>query len=361
MELAPIAIFACKRPEHLSQLLQSLALNFDAHLSDITIFVGGPMDSKDWSLVMSTVKVAHAATGFKSVVLEEKFEITAAGALLEYGISKILAENTSLIVLEDDLLVREDFIRYMNESLEKYKDEESVAQISGWNWGKTIEGSPNSTHLFPVTTSWGWATWHRAWNKPRNISQDYSWLTEKSRRIHKFNLNEIYDYLGMIESVEHENYDAWDVKWYLSCFRNEKLVLYPNSSLVINQGFDGSGLNFSYRFKWIQNFQETAQVHFQFQNKTERSPYWKKYLKNFMKWVKVSEGGDIQFVHRVGRKVKQHIRYAKKATTPTEGHARTINQSKLEYDFIGQSFDTSNAEPRFYRIIAKHFDCIQRV
>ena len=312
MKYAPIAIFACKRPVHLSQLLESLALNLDARHSDVRIFVGGPKDAKDWDLVKSTIRVAQAAIGFKSVVLEEKFELTTSRALLEYGIGKVLTENSTLIVLEDDLLVREDFIRYMNESLERYKNDERVVQISGWNWGKTLEGSPNSTHLFPVTTSWGWATWQHAWNIPRNILQDYSWLTEKSRRIHKFNSNESYDYLGMIEAIVHENYDAWDVNWYLNSFRNDKLVLYPNSSLVINQGFDGSGLNFNYSFQWTQNFQEPAQVHFQFQNKTERSPYWKKYLKNFRKWVKVSEGGDNLFVHMVGRKIKQHIRYAKK-------------------------------------------------
>lgn len=312
MEYAPIAIFACKRPMHLSQLLNSLSLNAEANFSDLKIFVGGPRDPKDWSQVRSTIDIARAVAGFKSVVVEEKFDLITSCALLEYGINKVLEENSTLIVLEDDLLVREDFIRYMNESLERYKDDERVIQISGWNWGKTLEGMPNTTHLFPVNTSWGWATWHRAWNNPRNILEDYSWLTEKSQRIHNFNLSENYDYLGMIEAVAHENYDAWDVNWYLNCFRNDKLVLYPNSSLVINQGFDGSGLNFSYSFKWIQTFQEAAQDHFQFQSRTEKSPYWKKYLKNFRKWVKVSTGGEIQFVHMVGRKIKQHIRYAKR-------------------------------------------------
>ena len=48
------------------------------------------------------------------------------------GVTELCQEYSRAIVLEDDILVGTYFLRYMNDALEKYKDEENVYQISGY-------------------------------------------------------------------------------------------------------------------------------------------------------------------------------------------------------------------------------------
>jgi len=311
MTYAPIGIFACRRPDHLRELLNSLRENPEAIYSDLKIFIGGPKFEKDWESVKETIKVAELSSGFRSIVVETKFEITTGSGLIHAGVNQILSSHSSVIVLEDDLIVREDFLRYMNQGLNVYKDDDRVSQISGWNYGTISKVNQSSTYFFPVPTPWGWATWKRAWEYSPNLVEEFEWLTMKSKRIRNFNFKENYDCLGMIEAVIKENYDAWDAVWYLHLFRNNKLILHPNSSLVINRGFDGSGLNFKHSFKWKEDAFHATQMQFTLPDEVAISSEFENYLRYLRKWIKTSEGQSYArlLMHKIARMVKQHVRY----------------------------------------------------
>ena len=312
MEYAPLAVFACKRPEHLRNLLASLKSNEEAASSDLTIFIGGPKNSDDWPKVHETVTIAEAIAGFKSVKVRKAFEITGASDLIKFGIDSVLTEFNSVIVLEDDLLVRRDFLLYMNTSLIQYQDDPRIGQISGWNFGIIKPSSPKETYFMQNNTSWGWATWRRVWNPNPNIIEDFRWLVAKSARIHRFNMNETSDCLGMVEAVLRDGYDAWDVCWYLECFRKNLLVLYPNSSLIINAGFDGTGCNFDFSFDWNKDFVELPQDSFIFPNTVQVSKSKKIFLNHHRNWVRASINKRFLLPHAVARKMRQHIKYYKK-------------------------------------------------
>lgn len=314
MHYAPIAVFACRRPDHLKDLVDSLKQNPESIDSDLKIFIGGPKYEKDWGLVRETINVAKEASGFRSIQVETKFDHTTGSGLIHSGVDQILKTHNSVIVLEDDLMVHEGFLNYMNKALIEFQDNAQVSQISGWNYGTISEGNASATYLFPVPTPWGWATWRRAWNHSSNLYEEFDWLTQKSKRIHDFNFKENYDCLGMIEAVIKEGYDAWDAVWYLRLFRHGKLILHPNNSLVVNRGFDGSGLNFKHTFSWDDSSFGKTQKYFTFPSEVIVSPEFKKYLKYLRKWIKASEGrnGAFLFSHKVIRKVRQHIRYYRK-------------------------------------------------
>jgi hypothetical protein len=314
MNYAPISIFACRRPRHLQSLLESLKINQEAKYSDLFIFIGGPKKNSDWDQVKETLKIAEDASGFKSIEVFTNFDLTSGSALIHFGVERILQNSESIIVLEDDLIVREDFLRYMNSSLQKYNDNEKVCQISGWNYGDVTNSEVNSTFFFPAPTPWGWGTWKRAWINSLEIQEEFSWLTNKYSRIQSFNFQGNYDCLGMIESVIENNYDAWDAIWYLKCFRNGRLVLHPNSTLVINSGFDGSGLNFTERFSWLSEFKEIPHGEFLFPKKVEISEEYQVYLRNIYSWIKISERKNTWtlILEKFKRRAKQHIRYYKK-------------------------------------------------
>jgi hypothetical protein len=92
-----------------------------------------------------------------------------------------------------------------------------------------------------LTTTWGWATWRRAW---RHFSSDEgtarTTLTDPHRR-RRFDLDGAYPFASMLEGSLTRKIDSWGIHWWHSVFVREGLVVYPRRSLVWNGGFDDSG------------------------------------------------------------------------------------------------------------------------
>ena len=57
----------------------------------------------------------------------------------------------------------------------------------------------------------------------------------------RFDLENAYPYFAMLKKQKAGTIDSWAIRWYLSVFMRDGLVLYPQRSLVSNEGFDGTG------------------------------------------------------------------------------------------------------------------------
>ena len=297
MNFAPVAILACKRPEHLARLLTSLSANPEALETTLTIFIGGPMRDEDWELVRNTVSVAQEATGFRHVNVETCFELTASNELIEHGISSILTSNSRVIVLEDDLVVRRDFLLYMNTSLERYQDDKRVVQISGWNFGIMKPKSPQQTHFLSNTTSWGWATWKRAWKFfERDSSKLYLKIKSDSKLTKEFNYGNSYNFLKMLDNQSKGRINSWAIRWYASAFLNNLYTLYPKKSYVNNLGFDNNSTHSNNFFFYNSKLKFTKQK----LNRVEikDNSFFRNELENFFKKQKW-----LRFIHFIKYKI----------------------------------------------------------
>jgi hypothetical protein len=57
----------------------------------------------------------------------------------------------------------------------------------------------------------------------------------------EFDFDRSYPYTRMLSDQVAGRNNSWAIRWYASAFIQNKLTLYPGSSLVHNIGFDGSG------------------------------------------------------------------------------------------------------------------------
>jgi hypothetical protein len=156
------------------------------------------------------------------------------------GVTEVCEQHGRAIVVEDDLVVAPSFLRFMNEGLDRYENEPSVFQISGY----MFPIAPAATHeslFLPLISCWGWATWRRAWRHFDRTAAGYAALQRDAGLRNRFNLGGAYDYFGMLQSQIEGKIDSWGVLWLLSVFMLNGLVLYPRHSLVQNAGVDGSG------------------------------------------------------------------------------------------------------------------------
>jgi hypothetical protein len=155
------------------------------------------------------------------------------------GVSEVIDKYGRAIVLEDDLVTAPGFLSYMNQALDLYADEPTVMQVSGYQFPVSLE--TKDAFFLPLPTSWGWATWDRAWRHfDKNMAGADNVLHDLDLR-KRFDLDSAYPYSALLEAQLQGRTDSWAVRWYLAMFLRGGLTLYPPRSLVQNIGFDASG------------------------------------------------------------------------------------------------------------------------
>jgi len=240
--LAPIILFVYNRPEHTRKTVTTLLKNPEAEKSDLFIFSDAAKDKHAEEVVQQVREYIHQISGFKTITVYERESNWGLANSVIDGVTRICNEFGKVIVLEDDLQVSPHFLAYMNAGLEKYEHDEQVMQIAGYMFPIDIQVKEDALFL-PLTSSWGWATWQRAWEKFDKTASAYQIVKNDSNLKKQFDLDGSYPYFKMLKAQKATKVDSWAIRWYLSVFIEKGLVLYPRKSLVENSGFDGSGVN----------------------------------------------------------------------------------------------------------------------
>lgn len=241
MTLAPILLFVYNRPQHVRNSVQSLLSNDLAKDSELYIFSDAAKDEAAKPLVDEVRTFIHSISGFKQIHFVEREKNWGLARNIIDGVTRLVNEYGRVIVLEDDLITAPYFLRFMNDALETYKDEEKVGHIQACDFTK--DPSLPDTFLIKFTGSWGWATWKRAWKHFNPNGQEL--LDEMLRRKlnRQFDFNGKYGFTRMLRrQIEGKN-NSWAIRWNASLFLADILSLNVGKSLIQNEGFDGSGTN----------------------------------------------------------------------------------------------------------------------
>jgi len=242
--LAPIILFAYARPKHLTKTIQALVKNKEALESNLYVFVDGLKQNASEVTIQNHIEVnnyVESIKGFKKVTVYKSLENKGLARSIIAGVTHIIEKYKVAIVLEDDLIVSEHFLTYMNKALDTYAFNEKVMQIGGYQFSVPDDGSNFFVHLQSFTSSWGWATWKRAWDHFLPNADGFERLLSNKSLASKFNLHGAYPYTQMLQKqMLTKTIDSWAVRWYYSVFIKKGLVLYPSKSLVYNNGFDES-------------------------------------------------------------------------------------------------------------------------
>jgi len=236
-----VLVLAYNRPEHLMRLLDSLAHNVHASNTRVIISIDGPKALSDLDEVQRCAQIATVDFGFlETRVIQNQFNLGLAKAVIN-AIDQCFIENETLIILEDDLVLSEYFLDFMNRGLEKYRDEKRVASIQGYQYPEVkLKDEPV---FLRGADCWGWATWRDRW---RETDFDVSYLLgqfDTAELIHEFDFDGAKANYDMLKDVKSGKVNSWAIRWHASNFLQNKLSLFPQMSLVQNLGSDGSGIN----------------------------------------------------------------------------------------------------------------------
>lgn len=240
---APIVLFVYARPDHTRRTLEALARNPASRESLLYIFADGatPSASEVTRAKISQVRaLLRERTWCGEVRITESEHNRGLADSIVGGVSEVVRRHGRVIVLEDDIELGDGALAYFNRALALYESDEQVMQVSGFMVKTPPWAKP--TGFLRMTSSWGWATWDRAWRHYDGESVELLKQVEVRGRS-SFDLDGAsfhFDELG--RNVRGE-LKTWAVKWYASVFLADGLCLYPRKSLLRNIGFDGSGEN----------------------------------------------------------------------------------------------------------------------
>lgn len=240
-DLSPVVLFVYNRPEHTRRTVEALAANEMAAESDLFIYADGSKKPEHADAVRKVREYIRSIGGFRSMTIVERQENWGLARSVITGVTELVNRFGRIIVLEDDLIVSPYFLKYMNDALKLYQNEEQVMQISGYMFDTDLKSSDSDAIFLSFAASWGWATWQRAWKYFSPSLEGHERLKKDAALKNKFNLDGHYQYFDMLEKQLRGEIDSWAIIWNLNVFMKNGLVLFPTRSLVSNIGFDGSG------------------------------------------------------------------------------------------------------------------------
>jgi hypothetical protein len=238
----PVAVFAYNRPAHIRRALQALSQCRRLDECEFHFFADGPRSEDVRQQVEATRQVLREwAPALNACVVERDGNLGLAKSIVS-GVTDLCTRYGRVIVLEDDLVVSPDFLHYMIESLDRYQNDDRVMQVGAFTLSSPLAPVADA-FLLPVTTTWGWATWQRAWESFSWVPEDLEAARRDDQWRKLFDLNGSCNFSAMLEDRLAGRNDSWGILWWYAVSRRQGLVVYPTHSLVWNGGFDGSGVH----------------------------------------------------------------------------------------------------------------------
>ena len=169
------------------------------------------------------------------------------GVAVSEAISWFLADAGEGIILEDDTLPSRSFFPFCAAMLERCRDDDRVASISGdcflperMQDGLTAEaGGALGAYRSKYFNMWGWATWSDRWEGyslklDDRSAEDWDAVIE---RVHGATL-EASVWRAILMALRSEILDTWDFQFAFHSWARGRGHGVPTANLVTNLGFD---------------------------------------------------------------------------------------------------------------------------
>lgn len=236
-EKVPVLLIGYNRPDFLISRFYELASQEIGHLT-ISIDGGGMTHEELTKIeIQATEILIHKK--FTLVIREKNFGLC---AHIVNAISEILASNSHVIVLEDDISIGENFYKNMINGIELSEKITGIATVTSFSaLGKSRFRSNSSgwrkTRYF---SCWGWATSREIWEKyildlggidlVEELSNSKSWIGLSSFQ------KAVWQ--GRFTKVKDFPSSTWDIQFQFMCFRYDLRNLAPTRRFSSNHGFD---------------------------------------------------------------------------------------------------------------------------
>ncbi len=236
MNVAPILLLGFNRVDSMTAQIEALRV---ARPTRLYIAVDGPRVEKSGEAekcraVQGCVKLIDWPCEIKTLFREKNLGC-------KYAVSSAITwffENEEMgIILEDDCRPTLTFLRFATEMLIKYKDDERIGAVDGFNHFNLQSDNNVSYHFSSHMNVWGWASWRRVW---KDYDADFAFCgneREIDSYIDSCNFTPYMKWLykKFVADVK-QGLSSWAIPFSILFLVRKWLVIVPSVSLVANVG-----------------------------------------------------------------------------------------------------------------------------
>lgn len=237
---SPVLFLVFNRPYETEQLFEAIR---KAQPKKLYIAADGPRENGKDEISCSKVKniVSNVDWECEVKTLYRDKNLGCKKAVSE-GISWFFNNEEEGIVLEDDCLPNNDFFRFCDVMLDKYRDNDNIAHICGCNFQDNILRGDGDYYYSNLTHVWGWASWRLAWSRYDISMSDFeNFKKEDSLKRVTDNSNVKRHLYNSLSLTHMGKINTWDYQYYYSNIKNNKISIIPNYNLISNIGFNKNG------------------------------------------------------------------------------------------------------------------------
>jgi len=240
---APVVLFTHDRPDHTRRTLEALAANAGAEASDLFVYSDASATAASEELVRAVREYLRTVAGFRSVTVVEREKNMGLANSVIAGVTDVLSNADSVVVVEDDLVTTKSFLAFVNSALVTYKARAEIFSVTGYNYPlKMPPDYREDVYLSYRGTSWGWGTWRDRWETVDWSVSDFAEFSRDARAQERFRRGGD-DLPRMLEMQMAGEVDSWSIRFDYAHYKHDAFCVHPVRSKVQNIGFDGSGVH----------------------------------------------------------------------------------------------------------------------
>lgn len=250
--LAPVLVMVYDRLDSLKNAITSLKTNELAKHTHLYVVSDAPYKDEHKEIIAKVREYINSISGFEKV--EGIFWESNKGSFQsgKDATSYIFGKYDKIIALEDDIVVSNRFLEYMNNALDCYEDDKRIFSItSHLHYKKNIipKNYPHDVFLLKMFNPWGNAFWKDRYEAiDWNLEGLESFLQDKKQ---VYQINQISTHLlPLLQDVCYQHKKYTDVMFCYNMFKKNQYTLYPTKALSVNRGHDGRGEHCGVDEKW---------------------------------------------------------------------------------------------------------------
>ena len=247
MKYHPVYIPTLNRCEHFKACVESLARCTHADKTELVVSLDYPPAEKyveGWRKIKAYLPTLRTL-GFGKVTVFEQTENLGPYANNLVVKNYCIANYDAYIGTEDDNVFSPCFLDFMNQAIERYRDDPKVLTVCGYTQPAAEDPNLGAAYLSLDHCGWGTALWH---HKDPPIEAGYADPAWPGCLLRKplFLLRFLFTYpigLVMFRKMVREGKKYGDLCRTAYNFAHGTYQLRPTESLVRNCGQDGSGVH----------------------------------------------------------------------------------------------------------------------
>lgn len=297
MKLAPIALFTYNRLEETKQTIQALQNNYLAKESELFVFSDGPKNEKVVNKIQAVREYLTNVEGFKKVTIVASEKNKGLAKSIISGVSKVLETFNSVIVVEDDLVTTPNFLDFMNQALEFYKNDSKVFSISGYTLNlPSLKEYEKDIYFGYRASSWGWGIWKDRWQPIDWVVNDYTTFVKNKKRVNDFKRGGS-DMPRMLKNQMIGKIDSWAIRFCYHQFKEDLMTVFPTVSKLESIGFSEEATHTSGTKRFITPIDTELKRDFKFEKCTKPD---KKLIQEFASFFSIKN----RIINQLRQKIK---------------------------------------------------------